>query len=74
MTVWKRWVWKFEVLLLISFVGKKSSENTHDEAEKGEMSSFTSSDSDDELLNEADNEKKVTKFQISTVNGSKDDQ
>ena len=59
---------------LICFVGKKSSENTHDEAEKGELSSLSSSDSDEELLNETDNEKKVTKFQISTVNGNKDNQ
>ena len=74
MTIMKKIALKYVILLLISFSGKKSSENTHDEAEKGAMSSLTSSDSDDELLNEAEDEKKVTKFQISTVNGSKDNQ
>ena len=53
----------------ISFVGKKSSENTQDEAEKGEMSSL--SDSDEELLNPQDDEKKV-KLGSPTLNGNKD--
>ena len=41
------------------YLGKKSSENTQDEAEKGEMTSLSSSDSDDEILNLPENEKKI---------------